>query len=76
MRMNVEKALKGMTAAPVDLPRLETMRTNAKKRLARAKAKMAVAEAELRDAEAWLERCEGDLDDWVSGRSQPQIMMF
>lgn len=76
MGLNVEKMRKGMTAAPVDLPRLETQVTNAKKRLARAKAKRAVADAELSDAEAWLQRCEGDLEDWVSGRTQPQIMMF
>lgn len=76
MRFDEEKARKGMTAAPVELPRLEAMRTNARKRLARAKAKKAVADTELSDAEAWLERCENDLDDWVSGRTQPQKMMF
>lgn len=76
MRLNVEKMRKGMTAAPADLPRLETQVTHAEKRLARAKAKLAVAEAELSDAEAWLQRSLDARADWVEGRTQPQIMMF
>ncbi|KPH67541.1 hypothetical protein [Novosphingobium sp. ST904] len=76
MHLDVETMRKGMTAAPADLPRIETQITNAEKRLARAKAKLAVAEAELSDAETWLQRCVDARTDWVEGRTQPQMMMF
>lgn len=76
MPLDREAIIAGITPAPPDLARLETVVTLCEQRCKRAKEKLDLAAGKVVDAETALKCAISARADWIENNPDPQMMLL
>ncbi|WP_313434336.1 hypothetical protein [Novosphingobium sp.] len=76
MPLDHEAIIAGITPAPPDLARLETLVSLAEERDRRADTKLTIAQTEKTAATEALKRARNARADWIRSNPDPQMMLL